>query len=86
MKPYRIFVRMEAAEILRAIPGNQRTSVVAFIDSLSGDPNTNGDYSEHDETGRQLEIKVIGSFAITYWADHAATEVKVVDVRRADRA
>ena len=86
MKPYRIFVRMEAAEILRAIRGNQRTSVVAFIDSLSGAPNNPGDYSEHDETGRQLEIKVIGSFAISYWADHAVSEIKVVDVRRADHA
>ena len=85
MKPYRIFVRMEAAEILRAIRGNQRTSAVAFIDSLSGEPNKTGDYSEQDGTGRQLEIKVIGSFAITYWSDHAAAEVKVVDVRRADR-
>ncbi len=77
---------MEAAEILRAIRGNQRISLVAFIDSLSGDPNKGGDYTERDETGRQLEIKVIGSFAITYWADHAALEVKVVDLRRADRA
>lgn len=86
MKPYRIFVRMEAAEILRSIRGGQRSSVVEFIDFLSGDPNKGGDYSERDETGRQLEIKVIGSFAITYWADHAVAEVKVVDVRRADRA
>lgn len=86
MKPYRIFVRMEAAEILRAIRGGQRSSAAAFIDSLSGDPNKTGDYSERDETGRNLEIKVIGSFAITYWADHAAAEVKVVDVRRVDRA
>jgi hypothetical protein len=43
---------MEAAEILRAIRGNQRTSVVTFIDSLSGDPNKTGDYSEHAGTGR----------------------------------
>ncbi len=86
MKPYRIFVRMEAAEILRTIRGIQRTSVVAFIDSLSGDPNRIGDYSERDETDRHLEIKVIGSFAISYWTDHAAKEVKVLDVRRADRA
>lgn len=86
MKPYRIFVRLEASEILRTIRGNQRSSVVAFIDSLSGDPDKTGDYSEHDETGRLLEIKVIGSFAITYWADHAVAEVKVVDMRRADLA
>ena len=86
MKPYRIFIRMEAAETLRAIRGNQSKSVVVFIDSLSVDPNKTGDYSEHDQTGRLLEIKVIGSFAITYWTDHAAAEVKVVDVRRADRA
>ena len=52
MKPYRIFVRLEASEILRTIRGNQRTSLVTFIDSLSGDPNKGGDYTERDETGR----------------------------------
>jgi hypothetical protein len=76
---------MEAAEVLRGIRGIQRTSLVAFIDSLSAKPDTRGDYSERDGTGRDLEIKVVGSFAITYWPDHAAKEVKVVDVRRADR-
>jgi hypothetical protein len=86
MSPYRIFVRMEAAEVLRSIRGIQRASLVAFIGSLTTEPDTRGDYSERDETGRDLEIKVVGSFAVTYWTDHAATEVKVVDVRRADRA
>lgn len=86
MNPYRVFVRMEASEALRSIRGIQRASLAAFIESLSTEPDTKGDYSERDETGRDLEIKVVGSFAITFWPDHAEKEVKVVDVRRADRA
>ncbi len=86
MNPYRIFVRIEAAEALRTIRGIQRASLIAFIDSLSITPGKRGDYTERDETGRDLEIKVVASFAISYWPDHAAKEVKVVDVRRADQA
>lgn len=86
MSRYRVYVRMEAAEVLRSTRGIQRVVLVAFIDSLATETNRMGDYSERDETDRDLQIKVVGSFAITYWFDHAVTEVKVVDVRRADRA
>ena len=45
-----------------------------------------GDYSEHNHSGRMIEIKIIGQYAVTNWADHAVKEMKVVDIRRADRA
>jgi hypothetical protein len=86
MDDYRLYLRFEAAETLRILRGAQRTAIIAFVDSLKSDPNSRGDYSETDETGRNIEIKVIGSFAITYWPDHPVKEVKVVDISRADRA
>jgi len=86
MDEYRLYLRFEAVEILRSLRGAQRLAIIAFVDSLKSDPNSRGDYSEADETGREVEIKVVGGVAITFWPDHAAKEVKVVDVRRADRA
>lgn len=57
-----------------------------FIESLAKDPNQVGDYTEKDKSDRQIEIKVIGQYAITYWADHPVREVKVTDIRLADSA
>lgn len=85
MKPYKVFLRLEAMESLRGIRAAQKNRISRFIDSLVDDPSQTGDYAEQDENQRQIEIKVVGQFAITYWADHAVNEVKVIDIRRADR-
>ena len=86
MEPYKVFLRLEAVEVLRAVRGPQKPRIVAFIDSLAHDPFQTGDYTERDETDREIEIKVIGQYAITFWPDHPLTEVKVVGIGRADRA
>ena len=85
MSPYKIFLRLEAAEAIRVVRGVQQTQISAFIDSLGTDPSQVGDYTERDESDRQIEIKVIGQYAITFWADHAVKEIKIADIRRADR-
>ena len=72
-------------EALRGIRPKQRAHIGKFIDSLAADPSQNGDYFEQDTTHRKIEIKVSGQYAITYWADHSAKEVKIIDLRRADR-
>ena len=84
MKPYEVFLRVEVMEVLRGIRPKQRANIGSFIDSLALHPFQRGDYSEEDKSQRQIEIKVIGQYAMTYWADHAVKEVKIVDIRRAD--
>jgi hypothetical protein len=59
--------------------------ILSFLESLSSDPFRRGDYEEHDDVGRPVQIKIIGNFALTYWTDHAVKEVKVTRVERADR-
>ncbi len=86
MSPYKLFLRLEAIEALKTTRGKQRRQISTFIDGLGSNPNTPGDYTERDDTDRLIEIKVVGQFAITFWADHAAKEMKVVDIRRADWA
>jgi hypothetical protein len=77
---------MEAVDSFKAVRGIQRQQISLFIDSLAVDPNRPGDFSERDDSGRQIEIKVLGQFAINYWADHAVREVKILDICKADQA
>ena len=35
-----------------------------------------------DEAGRTNEVTYTAHFSVTYWADHAVKEVRIVDVRR----
>jgi hypothetical protein len=86
MGTYGIFLRIEAVDSFKAVRGIQRQQISLFIDSLANDPNRSGDFAERDDSGRQIEIKVLGEFAITYWTDHAVREVKVLDIRKADKA
>ncbi len=44
-----------------------------------------GDFSELNPLdGRQLEIKVVSDYAITYFFGHAVKEIKIVDFDYAD--
>ena len=85
MKPYKIYMALEAVEALQAVPWAQRARLSRFIDSLADNPTQAGDYAEKDETDRTIQIKVLGRFAIAYWRDDAVEEIRVVEVVRADR-
>ena len=85
MDPYKIYLQLDASEVLRSLRGVQRQRIAAFIDSLGQNPNFEGDYSEQDESGRRIEIRVIGRYAVVYWSDHPVKEVKVVSILKADR-
>jgi len=56
-----------------------------FIRSLADHPNTAGDFTEKDNAGRPVQVKIIGRYAITYWADHAVSEIKVTHIKLADK-
>jgi len=84
MRRYSVFIH-EA--VLSSAPkaGAQHRLVMDFIRSLAEDPYHEGDFRDRDEVGRPLEVKIVGRYAITYWADHAVKEVKVLHIQLADR-
>lgn len=71
---------LDAAPVGKA----QRQKMMDFIRNLEGAPFTEGDYVDHDPSARERQIKIVGKYAVTYWADHAARIVMVVDVCPAD--
>ena len=83
MRLYRVYINQEAL-LTAPRSGPQRRAVMDFVASLSSNPYSRGDFAEKDDVGRDVFVKVVGRFAITYWADHAVCEVKVTHIRRAD--
>ena len=83
MDPYRVLVCIEILQIQQ--PSRQeRDLILRFLESLESRPSRKGDYEEMDAVGRPVQIKVIGKYALTYWADHAVKEVKVTRIELAD--
>ena len=84
MRAYAVFINEQA---LAAAPrsGTQRESVMKFIRSLGNNPNTAGDFTEKDNVGRIVQVKIIGRYAVTFWADHAVSEIKVTHIKSADK-
>jgi len=81
---YRVLITHEVL----ATPGpsaRTKQSILSFLNRLADDPFQTGDYQDKDEVGRPIQIKIIGPYALTYWADHAVKEVKVIRIEKADR-
>ena len=56
-----------------------------FISTLAEHPFQTADFSEKDQVGRTVWVKIIDRYAVTFWADHAVEEVKVTHIKKADR-
>ena len=84
MQPYAAYIN-EAA--LGSVPrsGLQREKVMNFIRFLADNPNTTGDFSEPDDAHRTVQVKIIGRYAVTFWAAHAVSEIKVTHIKSADK-
>jgi hypothetical protein len=83
MRPYEIYIN-EAALALAPRSNLQREKIMKFIRSLSDNPNTLGDFSEKDDAARTVQVKIIGRYAVTFWTDHAVSEIKVTHIKPAD--
>lgn len=80
-RDYRVFVHLESLEALPA-SGARRNAVVRFLRDLGSIAHLGGDFQVTDPvTSRRLQVSHVGGFAITWWIDGPAYEVKVVDVR-----
>lgn len=85
MQPYKVLVTIEALQMERPVRA-ERERILTFLENLAHHPGSHGDYTDHDDAGRSVQIKIIGDYALTYWADHAVKEVKVTNIEKADRS
>ena len=72
----------EAVAQLLAARGGDRRKLLAALEDLKHDPFQSGDFTESDDTGRALQVKLFGVFAVTWWPDSFVKEIRVVVVER----
>jgi hypothetical protein len=82
---YEVYVRTEAFEFLRHRHTDARNRLLRLFHELGRDPYRRGDFSERDLSGQDIQVLIFRRYAIAYWADHAVKEVKVIDIRYADK-
>jgi hypothetical protein len=57
--------------------------LMQFIRSRADSPNAPGDFAEKDAAGRTVQVRIIGRYALTFWADPAVSEDKVTHIKLA---
>lgn len=83
-EPYRLFVSREFIASLEGYRRADRQRVWRWLDTVVDRPHQEGDFTERDGIGRRLEVTVIGRLCVTWWADHAVKEIKVLEIGLAD--
>lgn len=82
---YRLLISIECVEFIDRLPSRTRKALRNAISMIGADPLGSCDAEDYDETGRMLQIAIIGDYALTYWVDHADKHVKILDIHAADR-
>lgn len=85
MISYSVFVESSVTDTLMGLKPKSRDQVLRFLKKLRSNPFFEDDYFEVDEIGRPMQVMVVGKLAVVFWADHAVKEVKIIDLRSADR-
>jgi hypothetical protein len=85
MALYRVFLAKEIVAQLRDCKRRERESMTRFFDQIADDPYRAGDLVEQDDSGRDIQVTLMGRFALYFWSDHAVKEVKVVGLKVAGR-
>lgn len=70
----------KAWEFLSTLPKSRQTRLTKLIYQLADYPFQLGDYQMKDSVGRPLENLRLEGFVFTYWADHWAKELRILDI------
>ena len=75
---YEFAISGEASRVLFGSTDRIRTKAEDIFEFLSRHPHTPGDFEERTPGGRILQVKVFENLVVTYWADHAVRELRIV--------
>ena len=77
---YEPVLSAQAWEFLRSLSRRRQQRLTKVIYHLAEQHWLMGDYRTTDSTGRYLEHLRIDGFCVTYWADGAVDELRILDI------
>lgn len=80
MSRYRTVFSRQALDFIRRASDEEMHELDAWLDQIEGQPGLTGDYSEIGDGDRELQVICLPRVVVTYWADHAVREVRVMKI------
>jgi hypothetical protein len=84
VRPYEVILHERAWAALAATRGAETGRLLARLDEVKAHPFRRGDFQQRDASGRTNEVVLLGDWLATFWSDHAAAHIHVVNLERAD--
>ena len=69
-----------SVHFLLALKARQRERLIQALESLAAKPLKRGDFEGKDSTGRTIQMKVEGSFLLSFWPDPLVRELRVINI------
>lgn len=83
LRGYRAVFSADAAEFLPRLSRRRQLKLIRLAQRLAEQPFVRPDYSIADEGGRELDHLLVEDFVFSYWLDHAARELRIVEIEDA---
>lgn len=72
----------DALRAILAVRGvRRREKLLDVIAALANDPFQAGDFTAVDKAGRPVQLRVVGRFVLSFWPDHGAKELRIMDLQ-----
>ncbi|MBL9200869.1 MAG: hypothetical protein JNL39_10200 [Opitutaceae bacterium] len=84
MRPYEVILHERAWEALATSKGAIRERLLASLDRVKAGPFRTGDFQQRDANGRINEVFLQDDWLVTFWSDHAACEIHVVNLEQVE--
>ena len=80
--PYDVVMPISKMAVFHSASKRERKVLLDFFDRLAANPFLESEWLIDDATGRTHYCQPVGKHLVTYWADHAVREVKVLKLER----
>lgn len=79
---YKYTVDDAVLQVFARASKRHREELLRIFDFLGADPFVEGGSIQRDSSGRPCQVKRFGPWTVTFWAEHLAKEVHILDVER----
>ena len=79
-RSYEPVLSSKVADFLLSLSKARQKKLIGLLYQLAENPAQIGDYSEPDDTGRDVQFILIRDLMIAYWADDPVKELRIVDI------
>jgi hypothetical protein len=77
---YEPVLSSRAASFLIGLSKAKQRKVITLIFQVAEHPTQLGDYSTHEEGGRDIQHLVVADWHFSFWPDHPVRELRITDI------